>query len=31
VLQVASDDPGKWGNNKIVKQLAIAAPAAPKK
>src|SRR5256884_674285 len=30
VLQVASDDPGKWGNNKIVKQLAIAAPAAKK-
>src|SRR5438067_8497168 len=22
VLQVASDDPGQWGNNKIVKQLA---------
>src|SRR2546428_77076 len=31
VLQVASDDPGKWGDNKIVKQLTIAAPAAPKK
>jgi branched-chain amino acid transport system substrate-binding protein len=31
VLQVASDDPAKWGNNKIVKQLAIAAPAAAKK
>jgi len=31
VLQVVSDDPGKWGNNKIVKQLTIAAPAAPKK
>src|SRR5438094_4156203 len=30
VLQVASDDPGKWGDNKIVKQLAIAAPAAKK-
>jgi branched-chain amino acid transport system substrate-binding protein len=26
VLQVASDDPGKWGDNKIVKQLTIAAP-----
>src|SRR5438105_2359075 len=26
VLQVASDDPAKWGDNKIVKQLAIAAP-----
>jgi branched-chain amino acid transport system substrate-binding protein len=31
VLQVASDDPANWGTNKIVKQLAIAAPAAPKK
>src|SRR5437870_7916303 len=31
VLQVASDDPGTWRNNKIVKQLAIAAPAAAKK
>jgi branched-chain amino acid transport system substrate-binding protein len=26
VLQVVSDDPQKWGDNKIVKQLAIAAP-----
>ena len=31
VLQVASDDPANWGTNKIVKQLTIAAPAAPKK
>jgi branched-chain amino acid transport system substrate-binding protein len=31
VLQVASDDPQKWGDNKIVKQLAIAPPAAAKK
>ena len=30
VLQVASDDPQKWGDNKIVKQLSIAAPAAKK-
>src|SRR2546422_5995901 len=30
VLQVASDDPGKWGDNKIVKQLTIAPPAAAK-
>src|SRR6266545_373956 len=30
VLKVASDDPGKWGDNKIVKQLTIAAPAAKK-
>ncbi len=30
VLQVASDDPAKWGDNKIVKQLTIAAPAAKK-
>ncbi len=30
VLQVASDDPGKWGDNKIVKQLAIAPPEATK-
>jgi branched-chain amino acid transport system substrate-binding protein len=28
VLQVASDDPQKWGDNKIVKQLTIPAPAA---
>jgi branched-chain amino acid transport system substrate-binding protein len=27
VLQVASDNPDKWGENKIVKQLTIAAPA----
>ncbi len=26
VLQVMSDDPQKWGDNKIVKQLTIAAP-----
>ncbi|HET8578506.1 MAG TPA: branched-chain amino acid ABC transporter substrate-binding protein [Methylomirabilota bacterium] len=30
VLQVVSDDPGKWGDNKIIKQLTIAAPAAKK-
>lgn len=30
VLQVVSDDPGKWGDNKIIKQLTIAAPAATK-
>src|SRR5437773_4397472 len=30
VLQVASDNPEKWGDNKIVKQLTIAAPAAKK-
>ena len=30
VLQVVNDDPQKWGDNKIVKQLAIAAPAAMK-
>ncbi|HEV8440943.1 MAG TPA: branched-chain amino acid ABC transporter substrate-binding protein [Methylomirabilota bacterium] len=30
VLQVVSDDPQKWGDNKIVKQLTIAAPAAKK-
>jgi branched-chain amino acid transport system substrate-binding protein len=28
VLEVVSDNPEKWGDNKIVKQLAIAAPAA---
>jgi branched-chain amino acid transport system substrate-binding protein len=28
VLQVASDNPEKWGDNKIVKQLTIAPPAA---
>jgi branched-chain amino acid transport system substrate-binding protein len=27
VLQVASDDPQKWGDNKEVKRLTIAAPA----
>jgi branched-chain amino acid transport system substrate-binding protein len=27
VLQVASDDPQKWGDNKEVKRLSIAAPA----
>src|SRR6059036_74290 len=27
VLQVDIDDPQKWGDNKIVKQLAIAPPA----
>jgi branched-chain amino acid transport system substrate-binding protein len=30
VLQVANDDPGKWGDNKIIKQLTIAAPEAKK-
>ena len=30
VLQVVSDDPAKWGDNKIVKQLTIAPPAAKK-
>src|SRR5258705_7553519 len=30
VLQVVSDDPAKWGDNKIVKQLAIAPPEAKK-
>jgi branched-chain amino acid transport system substrate-binding protein len=30
VLEVVSDNPEKWGDNKIVKQLAIAAPAAKK-
>jgi branched-chain amino acid transport system substrate-binding protein len=30
VLQVVSEDPQKWGDNKIVKQLTIAAPE-PKK
>jgi len=30
VLQVDSDDPQKWGDNKIVKQLAIAPPSASK-
>jgi len=27
---VANDDPQKWGDNKIVKQLSIAAPEAKK-
>jgi branched-chain amino acid transport system substrate-binding protein len=31
VLQVANEDPEKWGDNKEVKRLTIAAPAAPKK
>ena len=30
VLQVASEDPAKWGENKIVKQLTIAPPAEKK-
>ncbi len=30
VLQVANDDPQKWGDNKIVKQLTIAAPEGKK-
>ena len=30
VLQVANEDPAKWGDNKIVKQLTIAPPAAKK-
>ena len=30
VLEVVSDNPEKWGDNKIVKQLTIAAPAAKK-
>ena len=30
VLQVVNEDPQKWGDNKIVKQLTIAAPAAMK-
>jgi len=31
VLQVASADPAKWGDNKPVKKLSIAAPPAKKK
>jgi len=31
VLQVASDNPEKWGDNKIVKQLTIAPPTEAKK
>jgi len=30
VLTVASDNPEKWGDNKIVKQLTIAPPAVKK-
>ena len=30
VLQVASDNPEKWTENKEAKRLAIAAPAAKK-
>jgi branched-chain amino acid transport system substrate-binding protein len=30
VLQVVSDNPEKWGDNKIVKQLTIAPPAEKK-
>ena len=30
VLTVASDNPDKWGDNKIVKQLTIAPPAVKK-
>lgn len=30
VLQVASEDPQKWGDNKEVKRLTIAAPALKK-
>jgi branched-chain amino acid transport system substrate-binding protein len=30
VLQVGNEDPAKWGDNKIVKQLAIAPPAEKK-
>jgi branched-chain amino acid transport system substrate-binding protein len=30
VLQVSNDDPQKWGENKIVKQLTIAAPPLKK-
>jgi branched-chain amino acid transport system substrate-binding protein len=30
VLQVASDNPEKWGDNKEVKRLTIAAPSAKK-
>jgi branched-chain amino acid transport system substrate-binding protein len=30
VLQVANEDPAKWGDNKIVKQLTIAPPADKK-
>jgi branched-chain amino acid transport system substrate-binding protein len=30
VLQVASEDPGKWSENKEVKRLSIAAPPLKK-
>ena len=30
VLQVLSDDPAKFGDNKLVKQLEIAAPPLKK-
>ena len=30
VLQVESDNPDKWGDNKMVKRSEIAAPAAKK-
>jgi branched-chain amino acid transport system substrate-binding protein len=30
VLQVASEDPQKWGDNKIIKQLTIAPPEGKK-
>ena len=30
VMQVANDDPAKWGDNKMVKQLTIAPPADKK-
>jgi branched-chain amino acid transport system substrate-binding protein len=30
ILTVASDNPEKWGDNKIVKQLTIAPPAVKK-
>jgi branched-chain amino acid transport system substrate-binding protein len=30
VLQVASEDPAKWGENKEVKRLSIAAPPLKK-
>jgi branched-chain amino acid transport system substrate-binding protein len=30
VMQVAHDDPAKWGDNKMVKQLTIAPPADKK-
>jgi len=30
VLQVASEDPAKWGENKAIKTLSIAAPPLKK-